>query len=172
MKKKHEEYLYSPYKINGVSEKMYMTKSDETLTINPETGEYYTMRKVGQNKNILHDELIYTKLFQSGVNSIMDMSHSSLKILLYAMSIVRPLSEIVVLHSSDVCEACKIAEKTFYNNLLELLDKKILSRKMGSSIEFWFDPNIFFNGNRINVSRYRLSSLKNDLNLGNEVRNP
>jgi hypothetical protein len=160
MKKKHEEYLYSPYKINGIVEKMYMTKSNETLTVNPETGKYYTMREVSHNKNILHDKLTYTKLFQSGVESIMDLSGPSLKIVLYAMSVVKPLSEIVVLHASDVCTACKIAEKTFYNNILELLEKRILCRKMGSSIEFWFDPNIFFNGNRVNVSRHRLSSLK------------
>jgi hypothetical protein len=53
-----------------------------------------------------------------------------------------------------------MAEKTFYNNIIELLDKRILSRKLGSSIEFWFDPNLFFNGNRIRVSDQRMSSLK------------
>jgi len=53
-----------------------------------------------------------------------------------------------------------MAEKTFYNNLMELLDKRILSRKLGSSIEFWFDPNLFFNGNRVKVSDQRMSSLR------------
>jgi predicted DNA-binding transcriptional regulator AlpA len=76
------------------------------------------------------------------------------------MSVVRPLSETVILNAPDVCVACGMAEKTFYNNIIELLDKRILSRKLGSSIEFWFDPNLFFNGNRIRVSDQRMSSLK------------
>jgi len=160
MNKKHEEYLNSPYKMNGIVERAYTTKTDETLTVDPETGQMYTMKKVSQNKRVLHDGMVYSKLFQESVSMLMDLSHPSLRIILYAMSVVRPLSESVMLHAPDVCVACGMAEKTFYNNLMELLDKRILSRKLGSSIEFWFDPNLFFNGNRVKVSDQRMSSLK------------
>lgn len=160
MNKKHEEYLNSPYKMNGIVERAYTTKTDETLTVDPETGQMYTMKKVSQNKMVLHDGMVYSKLFQESVAMLMDLSHPSLRIMLYAMSVVRPLSESVMLHAPDVCVACGMAEKTFYNNLMELLDKRILSRKLGSSIEFWFDPNLFFNGNRVKVSDQRMSSLK------------
>jgi hypothetical protein len=160
MNKKHEEYLNNPYKINGIVERMFTTKTDETLTVDPETGQYYTMKKVSQNKSTLHDGLVYAKLFQDSVGSLMGLSHPSLRIILYAMSVVRPLSETVILNAPDVCVVCGMAEKTFYNNIMELLDKRILSRKLGSSIEFWFDPNLFFNGNRIRVSDQRMSSLK------------
>lgn len=160
MNKKHEEYLNSPYKMNGIVERAYTTKTDETLTVDPETGQMYTMKKVSQNKRVLHDGMVYSKLFQESVAVLMDLSHPSLRIIIYAMSVVRPLSESVMLHASDVCVACGMAEKTFYNNLMELLDKRILSRKLGSSIEFWFDPNLFFNGNRVKVSDQRMSSLK------------
>lgn len=160
MNKKHEEYLNNPYKMNGIVERAYTTKTDETLTVDPETGQMYTMKKVSQNKRVLHDGMVYSKLFQDSVSTLMDLSHPSLRIILYAMSVVRPLSESVMLHAPDVCVACGMAEKTFYNNLMELLDKRILSRKLGSSIEFWFDPNLFFNGNRVKVSDQRMSSLK------------
>lgn len=160
MTKKHEEYLNSPYKMNGIVERMYTTKTDETLTVDPDTGQYYTMKKVSQNKKLLHDSFVYTKLFQDSVSILMGLSHSSLRIILYAMSVVRPLNESVMLHAPDVCVVCGIAEKTFHNNIIELLDKRILSRKLGSSIEFWFDPNLFFNGNRVRVTDVRLSSLK------------
>ena len=160
MNKKHEEYLNNPYKINGIAERMYTTKTDETLTVDPDTGQYYTMKKVSQNKRVMHDGMVYAKLFQDSVTCLMDLSHPSLRIILYAMSVVRPLSESVMLHAPDVCVACGMAEKTFYNNLMELLDKRILSRKLGSSIEFWFDPNLFFNGNRVKVSDQRMSSLR------------
>lgn len=160
MNKKHDEYLNNPYKMNGIVERAYTTKTDETLTVDPETGQMYTMKKVSQNKMSLHDGMVYSKLFQESVAMLMDLSHPSLRIILYAMSVVRPLSESVMLHAPDVCVACGMAEKTFYNNLMELLDKRILSRKLGSSIEFWFDPNLFFNGNRVKVSDQRMSSLK------------
>lgn len=160
MNKKHEEYLSNPYKINGIVERLYTTKADETLTIDPDTGQLYTMKKVSQNKTLLHDSFVYAKLFQNSVPSLMTLSHPALKILLYAMSIVKPLSDVVVIHSSDACEACGIASKTFYNSMLELLDSRIISRKLGSYIEFWYDPNVFFNGNRVRVTDQRLSSLK------------
>lgn len=160
MNKKHEEYLNNPYKMNGIVERAYTTKTDETLTVDPETGQMYTMKKVSQNKRVLHDGMVYSKLFQDSVSMLMGLSHPSLRIILYAMSVVRPLSESVMLHAPDVCVACGMAEKTFYNNLMELLDKRILSRKLGSSIEFWFDPNLFFNGNRVKVSDQRMSSLR------------
>lgn len=151
MNKKHESYLNNPYKMRGIEEKYFTTKNDEELTVDPNTGQYYTMKKVDRNKKVLNDGLTYTKVFHGGIETLMLLSHSSLKIVLYAMSTIRPLSEIVILNSPDVCQACNIASKTFYNNIGELLDQRILSRKLGSSIEFWFDPNVFFNGNRIRV---------------------
>lgn len=152
MSKKYEEYLNSPYKMDGIAERMYTTRSDETLTVDPETGQYYTMRKIGKDKKSVNDELIYTKLFQSGITSILSLPFPALKMILYAMSIVRPLQETVILNPPDVCLACGMASSTYYNNIYELLERKVLSRKLGSSIEFWFDPNIFFNGNRIRVA--------------------
>jgi hypothetical protein len=83
----------------------------------------------------------------------MQLPHPALKIVLYAMSTVKPLQEVVILNSADVCLMCDIAPSTFYNNVYDLLDRKIISRKLGSSIEFWFDPNIFFNGKRIKVCK-------------------
>lgn len=167
--RKHEEYLYSPYKMNGLVEKFYIPKRGEKITVDPETGQFYAIKEIDKDKKTLHDELVYTKLFQSNIDLLLDLPSPALKILLYGMKTVRPLSSIIILHAPDVCESCKIANGTFYNNLYELLDRKIISRKLGSSIEFWFDPNIFFNGNRVRVTKQALSGFINDLNLEDEV---
>ena len=167
--RKYEEYLYGPYKMNGLVERFYIPKRGEKITMDPETGQLYAMKKIDKDKSILHDELSYTKLFQSGIGVLLDLPTPALKMLLYAMSTVKPLSETVIIHGPDVCAACKIANGTFYNNLYELLDRKIISRKLGSSIEFWFDPNVFFNGNRVRVTGQKLSSLRNDINLEDEI---
>jgi len=148
---KHEEYLNSPYRIMGVSERSFMTKSDETLTVDPVTGEYYTMKKVSKDKKVLNDDLVYTKLYQDNLIQLVGLSHSALKVVLYAMCSVKPLQQTVILNVPDVALACCIANSTVYNSIGELLDKKMLSKKLGSNIEYWFDPNIFFNGNRLRV---------------------
>lgn len=151
MAKKYEEYINSPYRINGIEERNFTTRADEELTVNPETGVYYTMRKIAKDKTILHDGFVYTKIFQDSMDKLIDLSHPALKIVVYAMCTVKPLSEIVVLNTPDIAIACNIAVSTAYNAVYELLDKKVISKKLGSSIEFWFDPNVFFNGNRVRV---------------------
>lgn len=151
MTKKNGEYISNPYKMYGIVEKAYITKADETVTVNPETGEMYVMKKIGKNVKIMHDELVYTKLFKDNVEKLIKLPHPALKIVLYAMSIVKPMQELVVLNCDDVSLACNIANSTFFSSMNYLLDNKILARKLGSNLEFWFDPNIFFNGNRVKV---------------------
>jgi hypothetical protein len=149
--KKYEEYLNSPYKLTGIEERSFMTKSDETLILDPETGEYYTMKKVAKDKTILNDELIYTKLFHENFNKLMSLSNPSIRIMLYAMTNVRPIQQTVMLNIPDVAIACNLANSTVYNCIYELLDCKMLSKKLGSNIDYWFDPNVFFNGNRLRI---------------------
>jgi hypothetical protein len=149
--KKYEEYLNSPYKLTGIEERSFMTKSDETLILDPETGEYYTMKKVAKDKTVLHDELVYTKLFHDNFSHLMSLSNPALRIMLYAMTNVRPIQQTVMLNIPDIAIACNLANSTVYNCIYELLDSKMISKKLGSNIEYWFDPNVFFNGNRLRI---------------------
>lgn len=149
--KKYEEYLNSPYRMVGIEERSFTTKEDETLTMDPETGEYYIMRKIAKDKKILHDELVYTKLFHNNIIPLMSLSGPSIKIMMYAMLTVRPLQEVVILNIPDIALTCNLATSTVYNCIYELLDRKFIAKKLGSSIEYWFDPNIFFNGNRLRI---------------------
>lgn len=166
MRQKHEEYLYSPYKMNGLKERVFTTRSDETLTVDPDNGQYYAIRKVSKDKRMLHDELVYSKLFVDSLSQLMDLSPSGLKLMIYAMCRVRPLSQIIILTEEDACEVCGFSISSFWNAVYELLGKKIISRKLGSKIEFWFDPNIFFNGNRLRLYKHHNDS---SLNLLDEL---
>lgn len=150
---KHDAYFESPYKYMNIEERAYVTKHGEEITTNLETGELFVMKKIANNKIVMHDSLVYTKLFQDSIHQLCSLGSGSLKILLYAMSTVKPLSELVVLNGPDVMLYCNIGKTSFYDGIIELLDKRILCKKLGSSIEFWFDPNVFFNGNRIKASK-------------------
>lgn len=153
MKQKHEEYLNSPFTFHKIEERLFTTRDDETLTINPDTGEYYVMRKVAKDKKILHDSLTYTKLFVDSAKRLMSLSPSALKVLVYGMVTAKPVSLSVILNPSDVCLFCEIGISSYNNAIYELLTSKIIAKKLGSSIEFWFDPNVFFNGNRLRVCK-------------------
>jgi hypothetical protein len=149
--KKFDSYLNNPYKIEGIEKRSFITKENETLTMDPETGDYYTMRKVSKDKIIPHDGLTYTKFYVSSFSRLMNLSPSSLRVLFYIMTSVKPLSTSIILNPPDVCEACQFSPSTYINVITDLLDNKILAKKLGSVIEFWFDPNIFFNGNRLRI---------------------
>ena len=148
---KHEAYFESPYRLRNIEERMFTTREDETLTVDPESGQYYTMRKIAKDKKLLHDGLVYTKLFQDTILFLTRLSGSGLKVMLYAMATVKPLSETVILNIPDVALFCDLSNSSSYTAIGELLDKKLISRKLGSNIEFWFDPNVFFNGNRLRI---------------------
>lgn len=148
---KHEAYLTSPYKYMSIEDKSFVPRKNEEITTNLETGEMFVISRIEKNKIITHDSLVYTKFFQESIHQLCSLGNSSLKILLYSIANVKPFSEIIVLNGADVMLFCGISKSSFYDSITELLDRKIFSKKLGSNIEFWFDPNIFFNGNRIKV---------------------
>jgi hypothetical protein len=148
---KHDAYFDNPYKYMNIEERAYVAKTGEEITANVQTGELFVMKKIAGNKVVMHDSRVYTKIFQESVHQLCTLSTGSWRIFMYALATIKPLSETVVLNSPDVMLFCNIGKTSFYDGIIELLDKKILCKKLGSSIEFWFDPNIFFNGNRVKM---------------------
>lgn len=148
---KYEAYLTSPYKYMKIEDRAFVPRANEEITTNLETGEMFVMKRIAKNKIVPHDSLVYAKVFQESIHQLCSLGAASLKILLYSIANVKPFSEIVVLNGPDVMLFCNISKSSFYDGVIELLDNKVFCKKLGSNIEFWFDPNIFFNGNRIKV---------------------
>jgi hypothetical protein len=134
-----------------IEERAFVPRENEEITTNLETGEMFVMSKIAKNKIVTHDSLVYAKFFQESIHQLCSLGTSSLKILLYSIANVKPFAEIIVLNGPDVMLFCNISKSSFYDGVTELLDRKVLCKKLGSNIEFWFDPNIFFNGNRVKV---------------------
>lgn len=150
--KNHESYLESPFRILGIEERHFVTKESEEILQLTDGDDLYAVRRIPKNKMQLHDSMTYTKLFQDSFKSFMNLSPAALKILLYSMCNVRPLSKVTILHAPDLMLNCLIkSEATIKTAITELVDEKILARKLGSTIEFWINPNIYFNGNRIRI---------------------
>ena len=150
--KEVQAFLENPFRVEGVEMISYITKVDEKLVIDHETGETYTMKKVPKNSQHLHDSKVYVKLFQEGADRLLSLPHTSLKLLVYGMSRVKPLSQIVYLNVDDCMVKCGFKSPTSYREgIKSLIESNILARKIGSSMEYWINPNVFFNGNRLRI---------------------
>lgn len=149
---KQKEYLQNPFKPTGIELKEYMTSDSETITIDPNTGELYSMKKLPKNKKVLHDSKIYIKLFQDKSDVLMNLPYQSMRIFFYICSRVRPMRDYVFLNKDDITAALgNMSEPTFRLAINGLIEANIVARKMGSSLEYWLNPDIMFNGSRLKL---------------------
>jgi hypothetical protein len=150
--KKYESYLNSPFRVEGVESRQYVQKVDEKLWVDPETSEMYSVKRVPKNREQLNDTMPYTKLFVESRSTLLKLSGTGLRVLVYAICTIRPLSQSVVLNTPDIqVEANLASPNTVRTAICELIEAGIIAQKLGSNIEFWVNPNIFFNGNRLRL---------------------
>lgn len=151
--KKYESYFTNPFKVNGLISRQYIPKVKEELVVDPNSGEMYTMKKVPRGAEQLHDPAVYTKVFQDQLEILIGLSPASMKIVLYMICNMRPMVDSIVLSVPDLMVALDIKSSvTVRNSIMELLDAGIVAQELGSSIKFWINPNIFFNGSRVRLA--------------------
>lgn len=150
--KKYESYLHSPFRIIGLEEKHFLTKQNEEVWQLKDGDDLYAVRKIPKNKLTLTDTSAYTKLFNDNLKDLMKLSGTGLRLLIYGMCTIRPLSQTVVYHIPDIQVATGIASaNTIRTAVSELIENKIIAQKLGSNMEYWINPNVFFNGNRLRL---------------------
>jgi hypothetical protein len=149
--KKYESYFNSPFRVEGLVERQYVTKADEQIW-EAATGELYVAKKIDKSKVHLTDPVSYTKLFVDNREMLLKLSGTGLRVLVYAICTIRPLSQTAVLHIPDIqVETGISAPVTIRTGICELIEAGIIAQKLGSNIEFWINPNVFFNGNRLRL---------------------
>lgn len=149
--KKYESYLNSPFRVEGVEERQYITKADEQIW-EASNGELYVAKKMDKSRTSMTDSLTYAKIFVDNRKMLLRLSGTGLRVLLYGICTIRPLSQVVILHIPDIqVEAGIAAPTTIRTAICELIEANIIAQKLGSSIEFWVNPNVFFNGNRLRL---------------------
>lgn len=149
--KKYESYMHTPFRIEGVEERSYISKADEQIWENKD-GELYVAKKIDKSKIISNDARAYTKVFIESKDIFMKLSGTTLKILLYGICTIRPLSQTVIYHTPDIQVSTGIlSPNTIKTSLCELIEAGVIAQKLGSNIEFWVNPNVFFNGNRLRL---------------------
>ena len=150
--KKYESYLQSPFRIIGLEEKYFLTKQNEEVWQLKDGDDLYAVRKIPKNKMSLTDTSAYTKLFTDNLKDLMKLSGTGLRLLVYGACTIRPLSQTVVYHIPDIQVATGISSaNTIRTAVSELIEAKIIAQKLGSNIEYWVNPNVFFNANRLRL---------------------
>ena len=150
--KKYESYLNSPFKVEGIESRQYIQKVDEKLWVDPETSEMYSVKRVPKNREQLNDSMAYTKIFVDKRDLLMKLSGTGLRVLVYGICTIRPLAQTVILNIPDIQVEANIASpNTIRTAISELIELGIIAQKVGSNIEFWVNPNVFFNGNRLRL---------------------
>jgi len=108
------------------------------------------------------DESQFLKVYTKNIRAIFDLKPSTQKVLQYLMQTLQktPNAEGVYLswfradeYFSE--EDVKISKASFHRAMNELLQKKFIAESIEPNM-FWFNPNLFFNGNRMTfVNEYR-----------------
>jgi len=143
-------FLENPFRVEGLEMRQYTQKVGEQLMVDPETNELLSVRRLPKNKEQLNDTKVYTKLFTDNLEAFMTLPSTGMKLLLYGMCRLRPLQDSIFFNIDDCLLICGFKSATSYREGLKgLLDAKIIARKVGSHMEFWINPNVFYNGSRL-----------------------
>ena len=108
------------------------------------------------------DESQFLKVYTKNIKAIFDLKPSTQKVLQYLMHQIQktPNADGIYLAwfgASEYLshESVSVSRASFQRSLRELLEKGFIAESLEPNI-FWFNPNLFFNGNRMTfINEYR-----------------
>lgn len=147
------EYLKNPFKINEgkVKEVFKERKGSPFELANVATGEVNYYQKISKRVKVIVDTSNYTKIYKGNTGVIYKLSYKGLLLFHYVADNLGIHIDTIILDFGAVSQVCKMSESSFYRAVSELLEKNIIARKKGSSIEFFVNINYVFNGSRLKV---------------------
>jgi hypothetical protein len=87
-------------------------------------------------------------LYVEELTIIKELSTAGLKVLCYVLKNIGAKKDDIAIHLQDCLEFTGYKSKVnVYNGIIELLDKKLLFRKVGSG-NYFINVNSFYNGKR------------------------
>lgn len=123
------------------------------------------------------DESEFLKIYTKNIKAIFDLKPTAQRVLQYLMVKLQktPNSDAVYLSwigAGEYFDENKIgvSRASFHRSLSELIDKGFLAESTEPNM-FWFNPNLFFNGNRMTfIHEFRNTSAKKIEKKGNEEK--
>jgi predicted DNA-binding transcriptional regulator len=136
-----------------------------------EEGESVSHSGIHQVKEV--DETQFIKIYTQNIKSFFDIKPTTQKVLMAILNAIQktPNADSIYLNWFEVDDYSKrhelqISERSFYNAMKELLEKGFVAESERIN-QYWINPHLFFNGNRmIFIREYRKKTNK-DINDNN-----
>lgn len=91
----------------------------------------------------------YRKIYIEALDYIKLLSIPGLKLFCYILVVVKAKKDFVTLEREKIMEYCGYkAKSSYYDAILDLLEHKIIFRRVGAENLFFINVNFIFNGNR------------------------
>lgn len=137
-----------------------------------ESGESITHSGIHVLKEVDEDEFV--KIYTKNIKAIFDLKPTAQRVLQYLIVELQktPNADAIYLAWVGAEEYfsehdIKVSRASFHRALSELINKGFLAESTKPNM-FWFNPNLFFNGNRITlIHEYRKNSLTENQNKKN-----
>lgn len=165
--------MESPFKVEGITERTRNANGRLREWADTKTGEVLVFQELSKLETRLNDPKSYTKLFHDTGDLVRRLSPSGLKIYLYIAMKLKINWDTIFLNPPDVCDWCNFGKTSFHQALNELQANRIIARRLGSHLEYWINPNIFYNGDRLKlfnrnkqiiIKEDRLRTMRSELN--------
>lgn len=127
----------------------YFTKTKEVSKFASSDGVEELYQRLGEEVNKTIDTREYRKLFVKDLSLLNDLSAAGLKVLLYVLkNIAVKKDEITIVIEDCMLHTGYKSKVNIYTGIIDLLDKGILYRKVGTR-SFFININCFYNGSRL-----------------------
>lgn len=145
-----------------IGSKMIRVSGGKHISIDGESIEHSGIHIV---KNI--DEEEFLKIYTKNIKAIFDLKPTAQRVLQYLMTELQKTPNADAIYLAWVgaeeyfCENhIQVSRASFHRALSELIQKGFLAESTKPNM-FWFNPNLFFNGNRMTfVHEYRKKEVK------------
>ncbi len=145
----YESYLENPSKLleKDFKEVNFISKGDVGQFVS-EDGELTLFQRLGTEKKHIVDKKEYRKIYVEELETIKELTTSGLKVLCYVLKNIGVKKDAITIHLQDCMDFTGYKSKVnVYSGIVDLLEKKILYRKVGSS-NYFININCFYSGNR------------------------
>lgn len=134
------------------------------LVVNPSTGEVDAYAQFMEIQEV--DEDKFTKIYISEFAAFYDLTKPAIKVLHYIISILKPKQDTFILRMDKCLEFTKYTHKvSVFSGLGNLIKSGIIARTIYNE-EYYINPMVLFNGNRIAYTKAYIKKKKQqgDLN--------
>lgn len=152
IREKSPEYVRNPFPVLGIEQRTINVGAKNTglVAANPQTGEeLYPIVTMIRKANVDHDNVTFVKVFRQDIRSF---SSAARDILWYILYHIKVNSDLVVLKADFIREWTGLSRNKYYAAMNEL-EGKVIARVEGSTIQYFINPNYFYNGNRVNLNK-------------------